>query len=133
MRLVLCGICFKADCPLSKWVSEDDDGTLEAVDELHMLFIDCQHSEMEAAQAAKLTQAERQERIDTAVEQAQEEIGQPVEIANLDTLLNSEVKTERSETETITEKDFSVDDILQKFSEHVERDDSNEQNKEKGH
>jgi epoxyqueuosine reductase QueG len=134
MRLILCGICFLESCPWSKWVTEDDDGTMEAVDELHMLFIECQHSEMDKAVAANLTQEERQERINEAIAQIQEETGQPVEIANLDELLgDSEVKAERTETETITEKDFSVDDILRKFSEHIERENGGEQQNQKGH
>jgi hypothetical protein len=98
-----------------------------------MLWIECQHSEMETTAAANLTQEQKRERIDTAIAQAQEETGQPIEIANLDELLGSEVKTERSETEIVTEKDFSVDDILRKYSEHVERENGGEQQKEKGH
>jgi hypothetical protein len=114
-------------CKFSRWVSEDDDGTLDAVDELHMLWIECQHSEMDKTVAANLTQEEKRTRIDEAIAQAQEETGQPVEIANLDELLGSEVKTERSETEIVTEKDFSVDDILRKYSKHVERENGGEQ------
>jgi hypothetical protein len=114
-------------------VSEDDDGTLDAVDELHMLWIECQHSEMETAAATNLTRQEKQERIDTAIAQAQEETGQPVEIENLDELLGSEIKAERSETEIVTEKDFSVDDILRKYSENVERENGGEQQNQKSH
>lgn len=132
MRLILCGVCFLESCPWSRWVTEDDDGTMDAVDELHMLFIECQHNEMEKAEASKLTQEEKRERIETAIEQVQEETGQPVEIANLDELLDGEVKAERSEAETKIEKDFSVDDILKKYAEHLPADQQQKQ-KEKGH
>ena len=64
----------------------------------------------------------------------QEETGQSVEIANLDELLGSEIKgLEKSETDFIqTEKGSMIDDILRKYSEHIERD-NGEQQKEKGH
>jgi hypothetical protein len=108
---------------------------MDAVDELHMLWIECQHSEMETAQAATLTREEKQERIDEAIAQAQEETGQPVEIANLDELLGDAVKgIEKSdEDRTTIIKDFSVDDILRKYSENVEKDSGGEQQQQKGH
>jgi hypothetical protein len=116
-------------------VSEDDDGTLELVDELHMLFIDCQHSEMEKAEASQLTQEERQERIDTVVAEVQEETGQPVEIANLDELLSSEVKgvEKTEESQTVIDKGSFLEDILKKYGEHIDKPANGEQQKEKGH
>jgi hypothetical protein len=108
----------------------DDDGSGELVDELHELFITCQHSEIETAQAAKLTVEEKRERIEAAIEATQDEIGQPVDIDNLNELLETEVKAERSDSGIVTDKGSFIDDILRSASESVAKDDNQQT---KGH
>lgn len=130
-RLILCKVCFLADCPWSRWV--DDDGTLDVLDELHNEYMQRKHTEIEESLASKLTIEEKQERITEAIETVRDEIGIDVEIDNLDELLNREVSRERESESTKIESDLSVDDILKKFSETVERTDENENGKTKGH
>jgi hypothetical protein len=91
------------------------------------------HTEIEESLASKLTIEEKQERITEAIETVRDEIGIDVEIDNLDELLNREVSRERESESTKIESDLSVDDILKKFSETVERTDENENGKTKGH
>jgi hypothetical protein len=110
MRLVLCGICFKADCPLSKWIMEGDgDLVLEdALDEMREVFFQCQHDELEILAASKRT-VEQTEAIEVAEEQ------------KLSDIFGGEIKIDREtrQVEIITDKGSFLDDIIAKYSEHI--------------
>jgi hypothetical protein len=123
-RLILCGICFKADCPLSKWVTEGEpDSQLdEILDDLTNLWIEQQHSEMEVLAASRRT-VEQTEAIEKAEEQ------------KLSDVFGGEIKIDRETltVEIITEKGTFLDDILQKYSEHVPAQQQTNQQQKQGH
>lgn len=122
-RLVLCGVCFREDCPWSKWIDEDGD-VADLIDQMHVMFLESQHTEEE--EQGKLTAEERNERIKEVIE-----ANGDIEIANLDELLGSSVKgVEKSPDEFIkTDKGSFLDDILRNASEQIERQDGGEQTK----
>lgn len=128
-RLILCGICFQADCPWSRWV--DDDGITEALDEMREAYFERMHDELDRVLASKLTVEQKREKIQEAIEEIKADTGADVEIENLEALLGGEVKgIEKEIGDFKTDKGSFIEDILRNASETIER---KENDKTKGH
>lgn len=120
--LIICGICFKESCPLSRWVDVDEDGGVsEEWDDIiggHIddLIADI-HNELELANKPSIE--EQQTLIQAATDRIQAETGNVVEVTT-DTLLAQEVSRNRDNDEkTRIEDDGFLKSILDASSVQV--------------
>jgi hypothetical protein len=113
-RLLLCSICFEEDCPLSRWVEEDEpDGELiQLLDEIQQLWLLQQHEQIELFEASR----EAKEAVIDKVQAIADSTGDTIEVQ---TLIDGEVQ-KYEYTPTFIEKDDFLDSILHKNAEHLE-------------